>query len=122
MALGACYGGRQTVQLVTIMPTPPRRPRVIFTPSDALLKLLQELAELSDSAVGTVAGDLLEEAAPVIRGQLDAMRAIRDRPGQMEAYLTAYANQAVNEIAQTVMDLKPAHGNKGRVRNAKPKP
>lgn len=106
----------------SIMPATPRRKRLLFTPSDGLLKLLEELAELSGSPTATVAGDLLEEALPVIRGQLDAMRAIRDRPGQMEAYLSAYANQSIHEIAQTVMELKPQHGNKGRTKRAHDKP
>jgi hypothetical protein len=104
------------------MPKQARNKRIQFTPSDALLALLEELSELSSDPVARVAADLLEEAMPVIRGQLEALKVLRDRPSRMEAYLQSYANQTIHEIAQVVMDFPAVKNTKRGAARAVPKP
>lgn len=98
------------------------RPRIAFVPTEQVDKLLRELSELSGQSMASLASELLDEAAPVIRGQLDIMKKIASRPDQVKQYLQDYANKAVIDIAQTALDFQPVPATpKKATKGAKPR-
>ena len=100
---------------------PAKKPRVLriaFTPTARLRALLQELADLQNCSLSSVAADLLDECVPVVQGQLVAMRAVATRPEQAAEYVQEYANRVINEVAQTSLDFQKSEGAKRRRKNA----
>ena len=79
------------------------RPRVSFVPTAQVAELLNELSELSGQSKASIASEMLDEVAPVIRGQLEALRKVAAAPEQARQHVQDYAMRAVQEIAQTVL-------------------
>lgn len=101
------------------------RKRIAFVPTEQVEMLLKELSELSGQSMASLASEMLHEVAPVIRGQLDAFRAIAATPEKAKQYVQDYANRAVIEIAQTALDFEPEpatpkKATKGAKRRASP--
>lgn len=83
----------------------PRVPRLQITLSASMRALLAELAELSNQSQSKVAAELLEEVEPVIRAQMEAMKAVASRPEQAAQAIEEYANRAINDIAQASLEF-----------------
>lgn len=93
------------------------RTRIQFVPTERVDLLLRELSALSGQSLASLASEMLDEVAPVIRHQLDALKALQSSPEKAREYVQDYANRAVIEIAQTALDFgkeKPTKGAKRR--------
>ena len=96
------------------------RPRIAFVPSERVDLLLRELSELSGQSMSSLAAEMLDEVAPVIRGQLDALKALQATPEKAREYVQDYANRAVIEIAQTALEFGEERPRKGSKRRGTP--
>jgi len=84
---------------------PTKNPRIAFVPSDAVHALVGELAETSGKSRASIVSELMDDIAPVIQGQLDAMRKIANRPEEAREHIRDLANESLATIAQVQMDL-----------------
>ncbi len=79
--------------------------RISFVPSDEVNALVVELAVAADQSRASIVAGLMDEIAPVIRGQLEAFRKIAARPDEARQYVQELANQSMATIAQATLDL-----------------
>ena len=92
-----------------------KNPRISFVPSSQLLRVVNELSETSGKSKASIVSEIMDEAAVVIEGQLNAYRRIADNPAQAREVLQDYANQMVSEIGQAVLEFdKPGGKKRGR--------
>jgi hypothetical protein len=105
------------------------RPRIQFVPTERTRALLDQISGLTGQSVASLAAEILDEAAPVIQGQLEAIRKIAGRPHEAKQYFEEYAAKATADIAQVTMeftselDAKSQQAKlKRRVARARPKP
>lgn len=104
--------------------------RVAFVPSPHVRALLEEVSALSGQSMGSLVSEMMDEVAPVVRGQLDALKSLAANPEKARQYVQDYATQAVHDIAQISMDFaasedaRTVEGKKARRRAARaaPKP
>lgn len=103
--------------------------RIAITPSVELRALLVELSEVSGQSLSSVASEMLEDVAPVMRDQLEAMKRVAATPDRAREHILALANQQTHAIAQAAMDFDPcpdprsmAGKKKRRVSGGTPKP
>jgi hypothetical protein len=93
-----------------------RNPRISFIPSDAAQAVILEMAEVSGKSRASVVAELMTDIAPVIRGQIEAFQKIAARPEEARQYLEELANESIERIGQTVLDLdKPKQPRKRKV-------
>jgi len=81
------------------------RPRISFVPTVQVQELLEELAVLSGQSKASLASEMLDEVVPVIRGQIEALKKVAGRPEEARKWVEDYAQQAVRDISQAVLDL-----------------
>lgn len=81
------------------------RPRISFIPTAQVGDLLNELSTLTGQSKASLASEMLDEVAPVIRGQLEALRKVAASPDEARRYVEDYAKRAMDEIAQSVLAL-----------------
>jgi hypothetical protein len=84
---------------------PTKNPRVAFVPSDAVHALLIKVSELSGQSKASVVSELMDEVAPVVQGQIDALLALKATPERAKQFVQDYAMRAMSEIAQTSIDF-----------------
>lgn len=82
-----------------------RRRRVQSTLSDDAQRVLEELAEALDVAVGTLAGEIIEAGLPAFRVTLEALRKAKEAPREAERLLAEFAEQSVMELSQSQLQL-----------------
>ena len=92
----------------------PQKPRIQFTPKPELRALLEKLSAMQGKSMAVVASELLDEVAPVIQGQIQAMEAIVGRPEKAQEAIQDYALKAVNDISQSAMDFGKPGKKRGR--------
>lgn len=91
-----------------------KNPRIAFVPSDHLLTVITQLSELSGKSKASIVSEIMDEAATVMSGQLAAYRQIAAAPEKAREVLQQYANDAVAQIAQVVMDFEEPPKKRGR--------
>jgi hypothetical protein len=103
--------------------------RIAITPSVELRALLLELSEVSGQSLSSVASEMLEDVAPVMRSQLEAMKLVAATPHLAREHIRSLANESTNAIAQAVIDFEAAPDprtmagkKKRRAAGGKPKP
>jgi uncharacterized membrane protein YccC len=82
-----------------------RNPRIAFVPSDVLNELLKQLSETTGRTKAFHAGDLLNDLAPVIQMQVEAMRKINGRPEAARQHVMEMAMEARAMIDQAELEL-----------------
>lgn len=104
---------------------PTKNPRIAFVPSDAVHALMEQVSKLSGQSKASLISELMDEVAPVIQGQIDALTALAASPGKAKEYVQDYAMKAMHDIAQTSMDFsasedaRTVEGQKARRRAAR---
>lgn len=99
--------------------------RVAFVPSPQVRALLEEVSALSGQSMGSLVSEMMDEVAPVVQGQLDALKALAANPQKAKQYVQDYATKAIHDIAQTSMDFaasedaRSMEGQKARRRAAR---
>ena len=109
---------------------PTKNPRIAFVPSDAVHALMEQVSKLSGQSKASIVSELMDEVAPVVQGQIDALMALAASPDKAKQYVQDYAMKAMHDIAQTTMDFaasedaRTVEGKKARRRAARaaPKP
>lgn len=81
--------------------------RIAITPSAELRALLTEIAQVSGKSLSFIASDMLEDVAPVMRAQLEAMKLVIATPERAREHILALANQQTHAIAQAAIDFDP---------------
>jgi len=84
---------------------PTKNPRIAFVPSDAVLAVVAEMAEASGQSRASVVAELMDDLAPVIRGQIEAHRKLAGRPEEARQHVQELIDQSRAQIAQTELDL-----------------
>ena len=96
----------------------PKRPRVLVTPSPAVWQLLEEVHKLTGTPKAALISEMLDDVAPVYRGQLEAHRKLAEAPDMARQIISQTGWEAVHQIAQAQLDLPP--GKKRRAARARP--
>lgn len=96
-----------------------RNPRIAFAPSDDVAALLRELSQLTGRTMAWHVGDMLTDLVPLYRGQIEAMRTLKDRPELAREFINEKANEAIATIAQVQLDLDEPKQKPGRKRKAR---
>ncbi len=92
-----------------------RNPRIAFVPTDAVLAILTEMSEVSGQTRASVVAELMDDLAPVIRGQIEAQRKLAGRPEEARQHVQGLIDQSRAQIAQAELDLgKPKQTRKRR--------
>ncbi len=100
---------------------PTKNPRIAFVPSDVVQELVSEMAEASGQSRASVVAELMDDLAPVIRGQIEAFRKIADRPSEARQHIQDLAEESRAVIAQAELDLgKPKQPRKRKVATSGP--
>lgn len=100
---------------------PTKNPRIAFVPSDAVQSVVSEMAEASGQSRASVVAELMDDLAPVIRGQIEALRKIADRPTEARQYIQDLADESRAQIAQAELALdKPKQRRKRKVATSGP--
>ena len=100
-------------------------PRICFVPSAHVRALLEQVSTLTGQSMASLASEMLDEVAPVVQGQIDALMALKATPDKARQYVQDYATKAIHDIAQTSMDFaasedsRTAEGQKARRRAAR---
>lgn len=109
---------------------PTKNPRIAFVPSDAVHALMEQVSKLSGQSKASIVSELMDEIAPVVQGQIDALKSLAASPEKARQYVQDYAAKATADIAQISMDFaasedaRTVEGQKARRRAARaaPKP
>ncbi len=81
-------------------------PRINVTPTPELRALLVELHQVSGKSLSAIAAELLEEIAPVLRMQIEAMKAIQSAPEQARQIIQEQALQQIGVIGQAALEFE----------------
>ena len=95
---------------------PTKNPRIAFVPSDVVHALVRRVSDMSGKSRASIVAEILDDVAPVLQGQLDAMEKIAGKPEEARALVAAYANEAIATIAQAQLDLDEPKQKPGRKR------
>lgn len=92
----------------------PQKARIQFTPKPELRALLEKLSEMNGLSLAATASELLDEIAPVIEGQIEAMKVIASRPEQAAELMSEFANRQMHTIAQANLEFGETQKKRGR--------
>lgn len=96
-----------------------KNPRISFVPSDEVRALLMRLSAASGRSMASFAAEILQEVAPVMREQLDALEAVQRAPEKAREILRDRAQEAHRRIDQAVLSLERPDGRRTRHRRAR---
>lgn len=82
-----------------------KNPRIAFVPSDHVLKTIRELSATSGVPMATIVSEIMDEAAVVMSGQLEAFKQIARAPERAREVVQDYANASMARMSQAVLDL-----------------
>ena len=88
------------------MPSPNRRsPRLQLTLSPEVMAALEEISELTGMGKATVVSDLMSEMLPMLHGNIEALRLVKEAPREAQALMARKANEAVMKLTQAQMEF-----------------
>lgn len=79
--------------------------RLIFTPTLATRRLLDELHEATGKSRAGLVSEMLDATAPAFVEMLQAIRAVQDTPERARELVTGLATEAHGTIIQTMIDF-----------------
>jgi hypothetical protein len=82
-----------------------KNPRIQFVPSDVVHALVRRLAAASGQSRASIVSELMDDIAPVIQGQLEALEKIAARPDEVRAHVEALTASSEAQIAQLRMEF-----------------
>lgn len=83
----------------------PLRPRVMVTVSAETFELLQQIAEEGGVAIGSLCGELLDEARPAFDAMLTAIRQAKAKNADAFDTIAKLMVQATTQANQVQMDI-----------------
>jgi putative cell wall-binding protein len=84
---------------------PTKNPRIAFVPSDIAQEVILQMAETSGQSRASVVAELMNDLAPVIKGQIEAHQKIANRPQEARQYIQDLAEESRAIIAQAELAL-----------------
>lgn len=82
-----------------------RNPRIAFVPSDQVAALVARISELSCESRASICSQLLDDIAPVMQQQLDALERLREVPEKAREHLAQLAVASHQSIDQALLEL-----------------
>jgi predicted DNA-binding protein len=82
-----------------------RNPRIAFVPSDAINELLKQFSATTGRTKASLVAELMDDLAPIIQMQVEAVRKIVARPEAVRQHITEMAMEAKAMIDQQVLNL-----------------
>lgn len=84
----------------------PRGRRVVrFRPSEETIAVVDEIAALSGRSRSAIMSDLMDEVAPVLRAQFEAMRRVAETPERAAEVIANLAEEGRAKIAQAELEF-----------------
>jgi len=85
-----------------------KRKRMNITPSDEVLALIEEVNALTGTPKAAIISEILDNVAPVLTNQLQALRVLYDSPREAQRLMQNVANDGIAKLAQAQLDLDTA--------------
>lgn len=83
----------------------PLRPRVMVTVSEETFELLQQIAQEGDVAVGSLCGELLDEAKPALVAMLTAIKQAKEQSADAFDTIAKLMLDATSQANQVQMEI-----------------
>lgn len=82
-----------------------KNPRINFVPTDVVLALVKRISELTGQSKASICSEMLDNVAPVMAQQLDALEKLREMPERAREHLEELAAAAHRDIDQAMLEL-----------------
>ena len=88
---------------------PTTRNRIMITPSDEALALVNELNALTGTPKAAIVSELLDQVAPVIKSHIQAVRyASEGRVEEAQKIINRFAAETIGQLSQAQLELDTA--------------
>lgn len=89
-------------------PMPTIRKRLMITPTDEVLLLINEMARLMEIPKSAVVLLILDQVKPGMQTTIEALRIVKEQPREAQRLMSNFSARATMELAQQQLELDAA--------------
>lgn len=82
-----------------------RAPRIVFTPSQEAMTLINEVAVLTKQTRSGVVSELVDEILPALNTMIQALRIAKEQPREAQRLMNNLAHRAVGEMTHQQLEF-----------------